>query len=78
MIARRSVCATSKLELIDLIETGVGPDLFDRNIGFQVSGPARKVSQCANIEILVTLSLIRSIMYLNERKERSNWRERKG
>ena len=37
MIARRSVCATSKLELIDLIETGLGPDLFDRNIGSRLS-----------------------------------------
>ena len=40
-----------------------------------LQGPARKVPQCANIEILVTLSLVRSIMYLKERKERSNWRE---
>ena len=27
---------------------------------------ARKVSQCANIEILVNKSLVRSIMYFNE------------
>ena len=36
MIVRRSFCAISKLELIDLIDTELRPDLFDRNIGFQV------------------------------------------
>ena len=75
MIARRSVCATSKLELIDLIETGQDWDriYLTEILAAESPPPAGKVSLCANIEILVTLSLVMvvmSILYLKEAGEK--------
>ena len=63
MIARRSVCATSKLELIDLIETGQDWDriYLTEILAAESRSPAGKVSQCSNIEILVTLSLVMGV-----------------